>query len=97
MFQFRKLSSLLILFLLFEGGAFAQNGPSTGPSTDCDAAKRYDEKYGRVYDLRGSSNETFLNKDLTSNLNLDIKIKWETSANNGEYIINKMFRITKMY
>ena len=47
--------------------------------------------------LRGSSNETFLYKDLTSNLNIDIKIKWENSANNGEYIINKMFRITKMY
>lgn len=47
--------------------------------------------------LRGSSNEYILNKDLTSNLDMDIKIQWITGADSSEYILNKMVRITRMF
>jgi hypothetical protein len=48
--------------------------------------------------LRGSSSELEVNGiDLSANLALDIKIKWETSADIGEQITNKMFRVTRMF
>jgi hypothetical protein len=54
-------------------------------------------KGSRKNDLRGSSTYQDISLDLTQNLTLDIKIRWETGANPGESITNKMVRVSRMF
>jgi hypothetical protein len=48
-------------------------------------------------DLRGSSSEQETELDLSSNLIMDIKMRWETAADTDEIVTNKMVRVTKMF